>query len=401
MIDELLPRPLAELLTAPITDQFPGVRLGTSRFDGPGGTLVHAAVRDAMAHYLGSDRVANDHGAFPASHYSDTIAQWASGRVRELFGTSGGHVVLGPNMTTLTAMFTRAIETSIAPGDEIVCTELDHEANVWPWRAMAERRGARVRIARLEPDGSLPTAAVTGLVTERTRWVAVTAASNALGTLVDLPAVVTAAHAAGARTYVDGVQLVAHEPVALDDWGVDAFVTSAYKWYGPHGAALWMNDAAAAEATLPEQVPSAGTDLPGRLDLGTTAFETILGIGVAAQVLLSTDRTAIRRREQRLATMLREGLQAIPGVRLLGPTHAPRAPIVTFQLAGQSAEKVATALAERNVSVWHGTFYCSAAMRAVCADEPEAIRAGIAWYTTEREVDALIAGVATMSRSQI
>ena len=399
MIDELLRRPLAEVLAAPPAEQFPGVRAGQSRFDGPGGTLVHAAVVDAVSGYLGGDRVANDHGAFPASRYSDAVVEWASGRVRALFGASGGHVVFGPNMTTLTAAMTRAAEARIAPGDEIVCTELDHEANVWPWRAMAARRDARVRIARLRPDGSLPTEAVTELITERTRWVAVTAASNAVGTIPDLPAVVSAAHAAGAKVYADGVQLVAHRPVEIDRWGVDAFVTSAYKWYGPHGAALWLAEAVAEPLALPEQVPSAGTALPGRLDLGTTAFETVLGIGVAAQVLLSADRTAIHEREDRLATALRDALGRLPGVRLLGPVEAARVPIVTFQPAGMSVEKVAARLADHDVSVWHGTFYCEPAMRALSPGEPDAIRAGIAWYTTEPEVEALIDAMAETMRS--
>jgi cysteine desulfurase family protein (TIGR01976 family) len=401
IVDELLGRSFADLLAAPMAEQFPGLRPGVSRFDAPGGTLTHEAVRDAVSRYLGSELVANDHGAFAASRYCDEIAEWTAGRLRRLFGAAAGHVVLGPNMTTLTSMFTRAAEAGLRPGDEIVCTELDHEANVWPWMAMARRRGVQIRTARIDPDGELPAASVVALITDRTRWVAITAASNALGTITDLATVVTAAHAVGARVFVDGVQLVAHRAVQLDAWGVDAFVTSAYKWYGPHGGALWISAAAAERLTLPEQVPSAGDDLPGRLDLGTTAFETVLGMGVAAEVVAGVDRDAVQRREDRLAGRLRAGLAADSRIRVLGPvTTADRVPIVTFQVTDLPAEKVAAHLADRGVAVWHGTFYCTPAMRTVSPAEPDAVRAGVARYSTDEDVDELLAAVAETIRAE-
>ena len=172
---------------------FPGLRPGLHRFDGPGGTLVHGAVRDAMAEYLGSEHVANDHGAFGPSRRSTALVDSSADAVRSLLGATGGHVLFGANMTSLTTMFVRAVAHTIGPGDEIVCTELDHEANFAPWRDLCARNGATLRVARIEPDGTLPLEAMRKVITPRTRWVAVTAASNALGTVPDLGGIVTAA----------------------------------------------------------------------------------------------------------------------------------------------------------------------------------------------------------------
>jgi cysteine desulfurase family protein (TIGR01976 family) len=397
--DGLLPASFPELLARPLAEQFPGLRPGTARFDGPGGTLVHAAVRDAMAAYLGSEHVANDHGAFPASAYSDTLVRWSADRVRALLGTPGGQVVYGANMTTLTTMFLRALAGTLQPGDEIICTELDHEANVAPWRALAAAREVVVRTAPIAPSGELPTDSLIELITPRTRWVAVTAASNALGTVPHLPAISAAAHAVGARVYMDGVQAVAHRQVDLPAWGCDAFVTSPYKWYGPHCGVLWLSDEVAQSLTLPEQVPSAGADLPGRIELGTTNFEAVLGTGVAAEVLLHWDRSALLDVEQKLTELLIAELAAMPEVRLLGPGPGPgRVPVVTFQIAGVPAEAVATCLARVGVSVWHGTFYAAPAIRALSPDRPEAVRAGLASYTTQDDVETLIRAITAVAK---
>ncbi|GLV84823.1 cysteine desulfurase-like protein [Streptomyces lavendulae subsp. lavendulae] len=391
----LLSRPLTELLALPLTEQFPGLRAGSARFDGPGGTLMHVAVRDAITAYLSSEHVANDHGAFPASQYSTRVAEWAADRFRALIGADAGEVVFGANMTTLTSTFLQGLAEHVGPGDELVVTELDHEANVAPWRALAAARGATVRVARMAQDGTLPVEAVTEQLSARTRWVAVTAASNALGATPDLPAISAAAHAVGARVYVDGVQIVAHRPVEVAAWGCDAFVTSPYKWYGPHCGALWLSDGVAGEVRVPGQVPSAGDEPGERLSLGTTNFEAVLGTGVAAEVLLGWDRKECAEREAGLTALLVEGLAADARVTLLGPAGgAERAGVVTFQVAGHSAEAVADHLARSGVSVWHGTFYASSAMRAVSPGEPDAVRAGISHYTTRDDVAQLVDAVA-------
>ncbi|NED50670.1 aminotransferase class V-fold PLP-dependent enzyme [Micromonospora sp. BL1] len=389
---------LNDLLRAPADEQFPGLRGAGHRFDAPGGTLVHAAVVRAMSRYLGSRHVANDHGPFPASAYSDVIVEWAADRVRALLGAAGGHILFGPNMTTLTTMFSRGVAGDLRPGDEIVCTELDHEANHWPWRAVAERTGARVRLARLHPDGALPAEAIIRELTPRTRWVAISGASNALATVPDVAAVSAAAHRVGARVYVDGVQRVAHSRVAVDEWGVDAFVTSAYKWYGPHCAALWLSDHL--DPLLPEQVPSAGDALPGRLDLGTTQFEAVLGTGIAAEVLLGWDRTVIAEREHALAERIRTWLRADSRFRVLGPAGGTLMPIITFQVAGMAATAVATSLAARDVAVWDGTFYCGPAFQALSPATSGAVRAGVAAYTTDNDVTAFLDALVEVTRKK-
>lgn len=393
----LLPRPLTELLALPLPEQFPGLRAGSARFDGPGGTLTHVAVRDAISAYLGSEHVANDHGGFPASQYSTRVAEWAADRFRTLIAADGGEVVFGANMTTLTSVFLQGLAEHIGPGDELVVTELDHEANVAPWRALAAAHGATVRVARMTDGGALPVRAVEEQLSARTRWVAVTAASNALGTTPDLPGICAAAHAVGARVYVDGVQIVAHRPVEVSAWGCDAFVTSPYKWYGPHCGALWLSDSLAGEVRIPGQVPSAG-DSPGeRLALGTTNFEALLGTGVAAEVLMGWDRKECAEQETALTAQLVGGLAANPRVTLLGPhAGADRAGVVTFQVADHPAEAVADHLARSGVSVWHGTFYASSAMRAVSPHEPDAVRAGISRYTTDEDVARLVDAVAAL-----
>lgn len=389
---------LTELLELPVQEQFPGLRPGIARFDGPGGTLVHAAVCDAVATYLGSEHVANDHGAFPASRHSDELVDWSVGRIRALLTAPRGQVVFGPNMTTLTTMFLRTIENGLHPGDEIVCTELDHEANIAPWQALGARRGAKVRLARLTGPGLLPTVAVDEQLTDRTRWVAVTAASNALGTTPDLQAICNTAHRVGARVFVDGVQAVAHCSVDVDAWGCDAFVTSAYKWYGPHAGVLWLRDSVAQEARLLEQVSSAGNELPARLQLGTTNFEAVLGTGIAADVLLHADRKLIAKQERGLTEQLLAGLAANSAVRLLGvPTADGRTPVISFQVDGQRPEVVAARLADAGVYVWHGTFYAANAMRALSPGDPDAVRAGIAWYTTETDVQQLLGALAAIT----
>lgn len=390
LLDRELPKPLPR--------QFPGWRAGSHRFDGPGGTLVHAAVRDAMAAYLGGPDVANDHGAFPASHESDALVAGACQRLRDLFGARDGSFVFGQGMTTLTTTFVRSLMPMLGARDELVITELDHEADRAPWQALAAARGLTVREAPMSPAGLLPTEAVLDQISARTKWVAVTAASNALGTVPDLAAIIEGAHRAGARVFVDAVQAVAHQRIDVAALGCDAFVTAAYKWYGPHCGVLWLSDEVADGVHLPEQVPSANTLPPGHLSLGTTNFEAVLGTGVAAELLTRWDRDEVAGAERQLMAQLLAGLGAIPGVRVLGPgPSARRSPVVTFQIRGLSAEQAATLLGRRGISVWHGTFYAGSAMRAVSPEDPEAVRAGIAAYTTEADIQILLDAVASLA----
>lgn len=396
-VEDFLGPLLDECTAGPLPGQFTGRHDGDHRFDGPGGTLVHGAVVAAVARYLGSGLVANDHGGFPASDFSDGIAGWSAARLRDLLGARDGDIVFGPNMTGLTTTFVRSVAAELRPGDEVVVTRLDHEANRAPWLALAAR-GVVLKEAVLEPSGALPVSAVTDLIGARTKWVAVTAASNALGFVPDVRAVAEAAHAVGAKVFVDGVQSVAHRRAEVSELGCDAFVTASYKWYGPHAGVLWVAPGVLAGARLAEQVPSAEPDGPGHLQLGTMNFEAVLGAGVAAAVLSRWDHAAVAEREQRLGDALRAGVAALPRVQVLsaGPEHE-RVPLVTFQVDGMPAEVVAKHLAEERVSVWHGTFYASAAMSSVT--EGDAVRAGIACYTGEADVDAVVRALAGVVRA--
>ncbi|MFE4333861.1 aminotransferase class V-fold PLP-dependent enzyme [Streptomyces sp. NPDC056831] len=392
ILSELLPHGFSDYVDKPVSQQFPGSRASLHRFDSPGGTLMHAAVCDAMAAYLRSPHVANDGGAFPQSVCTDALEEQAHQEVLALFHTPDGTTVFGANMTTLTALFVRALRATLRPGDDIVCTALDHEANRHPWMALSEGDGVRVRIAEAGRDGRLESEDLVRLIGPRTRWVAITAASNALGTVPDLPAVIRAAHAAGARVFVDAVQSLAHRPLDVSSLGCDAVVTSAYKWYGPHVSVLWISEETGdLGLRLPEQVPSAGGTTTDRLSLGTWNHEGLVGLTAAARLLQTWPATAIAAEEQRLHGMLLDGLRDRPWVRVFGRDGAhPTVPVVAFQVEGEPARRTASRLAEQNVSVWDGSFYAEAALRAVCPEHPEAVRAGIAAYTTEDDVAALL-----------
>src|SRR4051812_38879030 len=201
--------------------------------------MVDTAI-DAMADWMRSGRSANHGGLFDAGRETDALVAQTRTTVGELLGADPSGVVFGPNMTSLTLAFAAAAGRSLAAGDEIVCTRLDHDANVRPWLLAAERAGATVRFAEPDPETlELPASAVEAVLTDRTRWVAVTAASNAVGTVPDLPGIAAAAHAAGARVYVDAVHAAPHRPLADVTRGCDALVCSAYKWFGPHESILW------------------------------------------------------------------------------------------------------------------------------------------------------------------
>ncbi|MEV6344744.1 aminotransferase class V-fold PLP-dependent enzyme [Actinoplanes sp. NPDC051851] len=393
---DLLPADLDALLRRPPAEQFPGYRPDQHRFDSPGGTLVHAAVGDAMAAYARSPYVTNDGGAFPQSRFTDRLQAWAHEEVLALLAADGGVTVFGANMTTLTSLFVRAIGERLAPGDEVVCTSLDHEANRHPW-ATLWRAGVVVRVAEMAPDGTLPVDAVTSLIGPRTRWVAVTAASNVTGAVPDLAAITKAAHAHGAGVFVDAVQATAHRVLDLREVPCDALVTSAYKWYGPHLSVLWLADRIGPDTLrLAEQVPSAGRTGGENLALGTNNHEGLVGLAVAARVLRSWPRDRMAAAERALFARLVAGLRDTAGVRILTPTGDPGGvPVLAFDVAGEEPERTAARLAGHGVAVWHGSFYASAVLRRLSPARPTAVRAGLSAYSTEAAVDALVDALRT------
>jgi cysteine desulfurase family protein (TIGR01976 family) len=373
-------------------ERFPGLRDGWSRLDGPAGTQVVDSAVQAMADWMTSGHGANSHGAFAAAEATDALVADTRATVGRLLGGDPSGVVFGPSMTTLNLSLSRAVGRTLRPGDEIVCTRLDHDANVAPWLIEAERSGATVRFAEPDPDTlELPAANVAAVLSERTRWVAVTAASNAVGTVPDLHGIVEAAHAAGARISVDAVHHAPHRPLDVGALGCDALLCSPYKWFGPHAGLLWARPELLAELQ-PDKVRPSSDAGPERWETGTPAFETLAGVRAAAQYLLDLDWAAVRAHEDELLAAMLDGLRAIDGVTLHGDA-ADRTPTVLFSVAGRTPLEVAEALAERRVAVWDGNNYALELSMLLGLEPDGAVRAGTVHYNDAGDVDRLLDGV--------
>jgi cysteine desulfurase family protein (TIGR01976 family) len=377
-------------------DRFPGLRDGWARLDGPAGTQMLDCAIDAMADFMRSGRNANHGGAFAAARATDATVAEARTAVGDLLGADPGGVVFGPSMTALTMRFAATVGRTLAPGDEIVCTRLDHDANVRPWAIAAQRAGGSVRFA--EPDAQtleLPARAVEAALTDRTRWVAVTAASNAMGTVPELHGIVAAAHGAGARVFVDAVHAAPHRRLDLGALGVDVLACSAYKWFGPHVGVLAADPELLTELHPDKLVPSPD-QTPDRWELGTLPFEAVAGVTEAARYLASLAWTSVRAHEDELLLRALDGLRAVDGVTLYGEA-ADRTPTVMFTVAGRTSYQVAEALAAEEVAVWHGNYYAWELERLLGLASDGAVRAGFVHYNDTADADRLVAAVAALS----
>jgi cysteine desulfurase family protein (TIGR01976 family) len=381
-------------------------------FDGPGGTQVPQGVVDAMAEYL-LHHNANTHWAYPTSLETDQALAAARAALADFLGGRPAEIAFGANMTTLTFHVGRALGRRWSAGDAIVVTELDHHANVDPWRQLARERDLVVRAVRFRPEtGQLDLEDLAASIGPKTRLVAIGAASNALGTINDVRRVADLAHAQGALVFVDAVHYAPHAHVDVAALGADFVACSAYKFYGPHVGVLWGREALVEELDLPKLEP-APESAPDRLETGTQNHEGIVGAAAAVDFLASlsegTDRrarlaasmAALHARGHQLVERLWIGLRETPGVTLYGPPPAePRTPTVAFALRGMVSEEVAKALASRAIFVSHGDFYATTAVRRLGHAEDGVVRAGCACYTTMEEVDRLLAGVAELSVSR-
>ncbi len=378
-------------------ERFPGLRDGWARLDGPAGTQMVDAAVDAMADFMRSGRNANHGGLFAAAKATDAVVAEARAEAGALLGADPRGVVFGPSATALTMRFAAAVGRTLGPGDEVVVTRLDHDANVRPWVIAAERAGAAVRYAEPDPERlELPASAVEAVLSERTRWVAVTAASNACGSIPDLPGIVAAAARAGACVYVDAVHAAPHRPLDLAGIGADALVCSAYKWFGPHVGILCAAPALLAELS-PDKLKPSPDEVPDRWELGTLPFESLAGVSAAARYVREVGFERVRAHEHALLRRALDGLGAIAGVTLLGDAR-DRTPTVMFTVAGQTSAQVAAALAERKIAAWHGNYYAWELERFLGLAPDGAVRAGFVHDNGGDEADRLVTAVAQIAR---
>ena len=376
-------------------DRFPGLRDGWARLDGPAGTQMVDAAIDAMADWMRSGRNANHGGVFAAARHTDELVDTTRASAGALLGGDPRGVAFGPSMTDLTMRFAAAAGRALHPGDEVICTRLDHDANVRPWLIAAERAGAAVRFADPEPETlELPASAVEAVLSDRTRWVAVTAASNATGTVPELDAIIAAAHAAGARVYGDAVHAAPHRRLDVEALGCDALACSAYKWFGPHVGILWGRPDLLAELG-PDKLRPSPDRVPDRWELGTLPFEALAGVRAAADYMLSTDWEQVRVHEESLLAAALDGLGAMAHVTVHGAAR-DRAPTLMFSVAGHRPDEVASALAERQIAVWHGNYYAWELERHLGLEPQGAVRAGFVHYNAEADAERFLAAVAEL-----
>ncbi|MHB1473802.1 MAG: cysteine desulfurase-like protein [Dermatophilaceae bacterium] len=391
-----------------IRSQYPALKDGTAYLDGAGGTQVPESVIEAISEANRSG-LSNLHGAFASSRRSMKLIADARAAVADLTGGEAGGVVLGPNMTTLTYRLAGALAKTWEPGDEIVVSELDHDANIRPWVQAAASAGVTVRWARIDPQTTdLPAGQYAELVTSRTRLVAVAAASNLIGTMPDVAAIAQIAHAAGALVYVDAVAAAPHFRLDMSWLGADLIAVSAYKWCGPHAGAV-VASPDLLETLRPDKLEPSSNDVPDRFELGTPALANMAGITAAVDHLadlvagegnrrqrLDRSFAALTAREDVLVRGTISRLTGIPGVRMVGaPTR--RTGTICFTVDSIAPGEVAARLGEQGISVWSGHAYAWEVTRALgIRDTGGAIRVSLAPYTAESDLDRLVAAMAAI-----
>jgi cysteine desulfurase family protein (TIGR01976 family) len=382
-------------------------------FDGPGGTQVPRAVVEAIADYLYRHN-ANTHWSYPASAETDALIDDARQTLADFLHAAPTEIAFGANMTTLAFHLSRALGRQMNAGDEIVVTELDHHANVAPWQALARERGVNVRMARMLPEtGQLDWEDFARLINERTKLVAIGAASNALGTITDVRRATRAAHEVGALCFVDAVHFAPHQLVDVRALDCDFLACSAYKFCGPHVGVLYGKRDLLASLDFPKLLPAPDT-APERVETGTQNHEGIVGAAAAVNFFASLAPTtkavataddsrrarlrtafdALHARGATLTARLWQGLSEINGVRLYGPQpNEPRTPTVAFTVAGVTSTAVAQKLSARGLFLSHGDFYAATVIERLKLGDEGLVRAGCACYTTQEEIDRLIEGV--------
>jgi cysteine desulfurase family protein (TIGR01976 family) len=392
---------------ARIRARMPALASGVAFFDGPGGTQLPDVVADAMRTAM-TEPLSNRGTMTQSERNAESIVHGSRLAAADLLGCDPAGVVFSRSMTEATFMVARTLANDWGPGDRVVVTDLDHDANVRPWVRYAEKAGAEVAWARLDPTtGELPTSHIVDQINDNTRLVAVTGASNVVGTRPDLPAIAEAAHAVNALFFVDGVHLTAHAPIDVEQIGADFYACSAYKFLGPHlgivaaSSALW-------ESLHPDKLAPSTEQVPERFELGTLPYELLAGLAAAVDVLadlvpggetsmtrrdrLVRSMTALAQHEDRLHVRLRSALEELPGITMYA--HARRrTPTEFFTFDGWDSAEVAHRLADKQINAPAGSFYAYEPCRSLGLGSGGAIRAGLAPYTDESDVDRLIAAL--------
>lgn len=406
--------------------QFPALNRGTPSlggrppmfFDNPAGTQVPRIVMDSYTTYY-MEMNANAGGAFRTSQLNDAMTAQVRRQFADFFNAaSPNEIVFGANMTTLCFGLSRALARTLQPGDEIVLTRMDHDANISPWLLVAQDLGLTVRWVDIDPtDATLDLGTLEAALTDRTRIVATVHASNAVGTINPVRQIAQMAHAAGAYHVVDAVQSAPHLPIDVQDIGCDFLLCSAYKFFGPHLGVMWGKEALLNELPVYKVRPAKNAS-PDRWETGTNPFESIHAAGAALSYLaqigrdsgpdagswpgFSGDRltykqgmAAIQTYEQDLVNGLIHGLQSVPDVTIHGITDparaAERCPTVVFTHPAAPAHDIAAALAEHDIYVWSGHYYALEIMDRLGHPEDGMLRVGLAHYNTADEVEQFIA----------
>ena len=358
-------------------------------FDGPGGTQVPDSVIDAISTYLRTSN-ANAGGSFTTGRETVTMIDRAHQAAARFLHCAPEECGFGANMTTLNFALTRTLGRELEAGDEIVCTRLDHDANVSPWLQLARDRGLVVRFADLRTtDCTLDLADLERQLSRRTRVVAFPWASNAVGSVTDVRRVADLAHQAGALAWVDAVHFAPHGRMDVRAVGADVLVCSPYKFFGPH-LGLFYGRKELLERWRPYKVrPAADEPLAHRLETGTLAHELLAGCTAAIKYVESIGWEAIVGWERQLGERFLAGLPR--SCRLYGlPTMAGRVPTFCFNVEGRSPEQVADQLAARDIAVWSGNYYAVEVMDRLGLSPDGAVRVGIVHYNTAAEVDRLL-----------
>jgi cysteine desulfurase family protein (TIGR01976 family) len=379
-------------------------------FDSPGGTQVPRVVAEAMNNYLFNHN-ANTHWAYPTSNETDQLVTSARQTLAEFLNAAPEEIIFGQNMTTLTFHLARALGRSFfRAGDEIIVTELDHHANIDAWRTLETELNVKTRLLPMNVEsGQLELEQLPNLLNNRTKLVAVGAASNALGTINDIERVTQIARQAGAFSFIDAVHYAPHNLIDVKKNNCDFLACSAYKFYGPHLGILYARRELIEELDFPKLEPSPNTG-PERAETGTQSFESIAGAAAAVDFLASlgvgnSRRERLKnvfkefhRRDKQLISALWQGLLEIEGVKLYGPApDANRTALVSFTVKDYSSRKISEELAKKAIFASHGNFYAATVLERFGLAEQGFVRAGCACYTTLNEVERLIEAIALIA----